>query len=204
LLHLADWQDGGRNREEANEHRRWLTSIEEDIIVTFTIEMGARGFPLSHRRLKEHVDRIARARLGSTKFPDSRCWQELDGTFHVTSSQTVLKWRTHALLKTNVGTLSTLMQTHITGVNLIDHSRSTNSNERLVSAQMKLASWHVALIVNASLPHERRKDLNINNELVLEKIPRSLLPFVQMERPYHLPLSSRALHTKSVGEMTIL
>jgi hypothetical protein len=59
---------GGRNREEANEHRCWLTPIEEDIITTFTIEMGARGFPLSHRRLKEHVDQIACARLGS-KFP---------------------------------------------------------------------------------------------------------------------------------------
>jgi hypothetical protein len=65
---LSRLASGGRNREEANEHRRWLTSIEEDIIVTFTIEMGARGFPLSHRRLKEHVDRIACARLGS-KFP---------------------------------------------------------------------------------------------------------------------------------------
>ncbi|KII85726.1 hypothetical protein PLICRDRAFT_145598, partial [Plicaturopsis crispa FD-325 SS-3] len=30
--------------------------------------MGNRGFPLSHRRLKEHVDEICRARLGS-KFP---------------------------------------------------------------------------------------------------------------------------------------
>jgi len=67
---LGRLADGGRNREEANEHRCWLTPIEEDIIATFSIEMGARSFPLSHRRLKEHVDRIARARLGSTKFPD--------------------------------------------------------------------------------------------------------------------------------------
>ena len=59
---------GGRTREEANEHRCWLTPTEEDIVATFTIKMGARGFPLSHRRLKEHVDQIARARLGS-KFP---------------------------------------------------------------------------------------------------------------------------------------
>jgi len=65
---LGRLADGGHNREEANEHRRWLTPIEEDIVVTFAIEMGTRGFPLSHRRLKEHVDRIARARLGR-KFP---------------------------------------------------------------------------------------------------------------------------------------
>jgi hypothetical protein len=60
--------DGGRMRSEANEHRRWLTPIEDDIIVNFCIEIGARGFPLNHQRLKEHVDRIARARLGD-KFP---------------------------------------------------------------------------------------------------------------------------------------
>jgi len=65
---LGRLADGGRNQEEANEHRRWLTPTEEDIIVTFAIEMGARGFPLSHRRLKEHVDQIACAQLGS-KFP---------------------------------------------------------------------------------------------------------------------------------------
>jgi len=65
---LSRLADGGRTREEANLHRRWLTTIEEDLIVSFVIEMGARGFPLSHRRIKEHVNRIARARLGD-KFP---------------------------------------------------------------------------------------------------------------------------------------
>jgi hypothetical protein len=65
---LGRLASGGCNQEEANEHRRWLTPVEEDIVATFTIEMGARGFPLSHRRLKEHVDQIVRARLGS-KFP---------------------------------------------------------------------------------------------------------------------------------------
>ncbi|KAJ7024114.1 hypothetical protein C8F04DRAFT_881576, partial [Mycena alexandri] len=37
--------------------------------VTFAIECADRGFPLSHRRLKEHVDQLARARWG-TGFPD--------------------------------------------------------------------------------------------------------------------------------------
>jgi hypothetical protein len=65
---LGRLASGHHSRSEANEHRRWLTPIEDDIIVAFSIEIGARGFPLSHRRLKEHVDRIARARLGD-KFP---------------------------------------------------------------------------------------------------------------------------------------
>ena len=119
-------------------------------------------------------------------------------------SQTALKWQTHAHLRINVNVLSTRMQTHTTGVNLGDHSRSTSSNEWLVSAQTKLGSWHTAPNVNMSSLHERRKDLNISNVLVLEKIPWSLLLLVQMEHQYHLPSFSRVLHTKSVGEITIL
>jgi hypothetical protein len=65
---LGRLASGHQTHLEANEHRRWLTPIEDDIIVAFSIEIGARGFPLSHCRLKDHVDRIARARLGD-KFP---------------------------------------------------------------------------------------------------------------------------------------
>ncbi|KAJ7179995.1 hypothetical protein C8R43DRAFT_848834, partial [Mycena crocata] len=37
-------------------------------VVSFAISLADRGFPLSHCRLKEHVDEIARARWGA-KFP---------------------------------------------------------------------------------------------------------------------------------------
>ena len=96
-------------------------------------------------------------------------------------SQTALKWQTHAHLRINVDMLSTRMQTHTTGANLGDHSRSTSSNEWLVLAQTKLGLWHAAPNTNVSSPHERRKDLNISNVLVLEKIPQSLLLLVRME-----------------------
>lgn len=119
-------------------------------------------------------------------------------------SQTTLKWQTHAHLRINMDMLSTCMQTRTTGVNLGDHSRSKSSNEQLVSAQMTLGSWHTAPNANGSSLHERKKDLNISNMLVLEKIPRSLLLLVRTEHRYHLPSFSRALHTKSVGEITIL
>ena len=59
---------GGMTRERANENRRWLSNGEEDIVIGFIVEIANRGFPLSHRRLKEHVDSICRARLGN-KFP---------------------------------------------------------------------------------------------------------------------------------------
>lgn len=65
---LSRLADGRKNREQANAHRRWLTDIEEDIVVNFIIEMALQGWPVSHRRLKEHVDLIAGARLGD-KFP---------------------------------------------------------------------------------------------------------------------------------------
>jgi hypothetical protein len=66
---LSRLANGSHTREEANLHHRWLTPIEEDLIVSFIIEMGARGFPPSHCRIKEHVDRIAHAWLGAKFLP---------------------------------------------------------------------------------------------------------------------------------------
>jgi hypothetical protein len=43
-------------------------SPEERVVIDFAVECANCGFPLSHRRLKEHVDKIARARWGD-KFP---------------------------------------------------------------------------------------------------------------------------------------
>lgn len=56
---------GGNTRQQANIDRRWLSDGEEDIVIAFLAEMGDRGFPLSHARLKEHVDSICKARLGN-------------------------------------------------------------------------------------------------------------------------------------------
>jgi hypothetical protein len=100
--------------------------------------------------------------------------------------------------------LSTHIQTRTTRVNLGDHLRSTSSNKQLVSAQTKLGSWHVAPNANMSSLHKRKKDLNISNMLVLEKIPQSLLLLVRTEHSYHLLSFSKVLHTKLVGEITIL
>lgn len=60
--------DGGKTRQQINAERRWLSEGEEDIVIEFIAEMADRGFPLSHARLKEHVDSICRARLEDT-FP---------------------------------------------------------------------------------------------------------------------------------------
>ena len=59
---------GGMTRERANAERSWLTDSEVTIVIDFINEMADRGFPLSHERLKEHVDDICSACLG-TSFP---------------------------------------------------------------------------------------------------------------------------------------
>ncbi|KAJ7209936.1 hypothetical protein C8J57DRAFT_946444, partial [Mycena rebaudengoi] len=61
---------GGKTRREAHEFEGWLTKDEAQTVISFTIECADRGFPLSHRRLKEHVDQIAHARWGD-RFPES-------------------------------------------------------------------------------------------------------------------------------------
>lgn len=52
------------SHEKANEARSRLLPAEVDVVIDFIIEMAHRGFPLSHRRLKEHVDIVCRAHLG--------------------------------------------------------------------------------------------------------------------------------------------
>lgn len=59
---------GQPTRADRAEAQSWLREGEVDIIIGFVREMEQRGFPLSHRRLKEHVDEILRARLGA-QFP---------------------------------------------------------------------------------------------------------------------------------------
>jgi len=51
------------------EEKAWLKSSEEaEKAVEYCLELGRRGFPLNHRRLKEHIEAIVQARLGD-KFP---------------------------------------------------------------------------------------------------------------------------------------
>lgn len=43
--------------------KSWLTPGETDAVLAYIVEVANQGFPLSHRRLKEHVDEILRERL---------------------------------------------------------------------------------------------------------------------------------------------
>ncbi len=53
-----------RTLSEFNAEKGWLHPEEANYIVEYVIELANRGFPLSHRRLKEVVDDLLRKRLG--------------------------------------------------------------------------------------------------------------------------------------------
>lgn len=67
-LTLIRGAKGGRSHAAANAVKSWVTDDETDIIIQYITELGNHGFPLSHHRLKEHVQEMLRARLGD-KFP---------------------------------------------------------------------------------------------------------------------------------------
>ncbi|KDQ33603.1 hypothetical protein PLEOSDRAFT_1073814 [Pleurotus ostreatus PC15] len=60
--------NGGIPKSQSNAMRGWLLEGEVEIVIRFAVEMALCGFPLTHRRLKEHVNGIVRARLGDA-FP---------------------------------------------------------------------------------------------------------------------------------------
>jgi hypothetical protein len=65
---LGRWVKGGKSLAESNAEKSWLFAEEADNIISYAVENANRGFPFSHRRLREHVNAICRARL-SDKFP---------------------------------------------------------------------------------------------------------------------------------------
>lgn len=74
--------DGGKPLREFNAEKRWLSDEEEETVLRFSEETAARGFPLSHRRLREHVDQILRARLGDSFNGVSEAWTDRFLTRH--------------------------------------------------------------------------------------------------------------------------
>jgi hypothetical protein len=67
---LRNLANGGTIRSEFNAEKSWVTKEEAEEVINYTVELASQGWGLDHRRLKEHVDEICRARLGS-KFPET-------------------------------------------------------------------------------------------------------------------------------------
>ena len=52
---------GGRSCAEANVVSAWLMDGKTNVIITYIAELGNQGFPLSHCRLREHINKILHA-----------------------------------------------------------------------------------------------------------------------------------------------
>lgn len=77
---LRNLANGGRMRSESNADKSWLKKEEATEVIKFAVEMGDWGWGFSHQRLKEHVDAIVRARMGS-KFPENGVGHRWTGRF---------------------------------------------------------------------------------------------------------------------------
>ena len=54
---------GGRSSAEFNiEANAWLTAEEEEQVVRYCLELANRGFPLTHKTLKQHVDTMVQTK----------------------------------------------------------------------------------------------------------------------------------------------
>lgn len=73
-VHLSDSTlsrrvKGGRSMEQAGEEMAWIGVSEGREVIAYIQECAGRGFPLNHKRIREHVNEIARAKWGD-KFPE--------------------------------------------------------------------------------------------------------------------------------------
>jgi hypothetical protein len=85
---------GQQTRAQANETKSWLTTEERKVVIEFIIETGAQGFPLSHKRLKVHVDEICRNKYGE-KFPEKGVGKRWTHRFLVKhSNEIMMAWST--------------------------------------------------------------------------------------------------------------
>ncbi|KAG1717920.1 hypothetical protein EDB19DRAFT_1921662 [Suillus lakei] len=61
---------GGQSSYQFNmETKAWLKPEEEDMVVSYCLDLASRAFPLNHKTLKIHVDAILQAWLGDD-FPE--------------------------------------------------------------------------------------------------------------------------------------
>ncbi|KAF7326341.1 HTH CENPB-type domain-containing protein [Mycena sanguinolenta] len=71
---------GGKSKSLSNEEQGWLLPEEVRTVIAFAKDVANRGFPLNHKRLKEAVDEICRARLGD-RFPACGVGKNWTGRF---------------------------------------------------------------------------------------------------------------------------
>ena len=71
---------GGQGHKEGHNGQRWVNDEETEAVLQDIVLNAQRGFPLTHRRIKEHVDEIARAHHGDA-FPKTGVGKEWTNRF---------------------------------------------------------------------------------------------------------------------------
>jgi hypothetical protein len=66
---------GGRSHKEGHKGQKWLNNEENEAVLQDIVLNAQRGFPPTHHRIKEHVDKIAHAHHGNT-FPETGVGKE--------------------------------------------------------------------------------------------------------------------------------
>ena len=84
--------NGGKPLNEFNAEKRFLSSKEEEMVLSFAGETAARVFPLSHCQLREHVNAILSARLGPSFAGVGEGWTNRFATRHSDHLKTI--WST--------------------------------------------------------------------------------------------------------------
>jgi len=83
---------GGRSSTEFNtEVNAWLTAEEEEQVVHYCLELANRGFPLTHKTLKQHVDTIMQAK-NAESFPEHGVGKNWTHRFLVRHSSRLQKY----------------------------------------------------------------------------------------------------------------
>ncbi|TFY67238.1 hypothetical protein EVJ58_g1758 [Rhodofomes roseus] len=93
LLRLAK---GGRSITDFNAEKSWLNADETEAIISYAVELAKRGFPLSHRRIREHAEEIIRGRQGDA-LPESGLGKRWSDRFVEKHSDRLKAFWSHAL-----------------------------------------------------------------------------------------------------------
>lgn len=93
---LRNLANGGTSMSDFNAEKGWLKPAESEQVIEYCIEVAARGFPLTHRLLKECVDEICRARLGD-EFPEGGVGKKWTDRFVEKHSDHIGAFYTHSL-----------------------------------------------------------------------------------------------------------
>jgi hypothetical protein len=87
---------GGQLKNVVNAEKGWLLETKATTVINFAVEMAVQGFPLTHQRLKEHIDCICWVCIG-WRFPAKGVGIQWTNRFVIKHSEKLKMYWTHNL-----------------------------------------------------------------------------------------------------------